>query len=52
MTAGRHPAGLREFLCRRLVALPALLGFIIQWRDTAGKGKAPAKKRKPEEAVE
>jgi hypothetical protein len=42
----------KPYLLAILVALPALLGFIIQWRDTAGKGKAAAKRKKAEEAEE
>jgi hypothetical protein len=42
----------KPYLLAILVALPALLGFIIQWRDKAGKGKAAGKRKKAEEAEE
>jgi hypothetical protein len=40
----------KPYLLAILVAVPALLGFILQWRDKGGK--AAAKKRKAEEAEE
>jgi hypothetical protein len=42
----------KPYLLAILVAIPALLGFILQWRNTAGKGKAAAKRKKAEEAEE
>ena len=42
----------KPYLLAILVAIPALLGFIIQWRDTGGRGKAAAKRKKAEEAGE
>jgi hypothetical protein len=42
----------KPYLLAILVAIPALLGFIIQWRDTAGKGKAAAKKKKADAGEE
>jgi len=42
----------KPYLAAILVALPALVGFILQWRDTAAKGKAAAKRKKAEEAEE
>ena len=42
----------KPYLLAILVAVPALLGFIIQWRDTCGKGKAAVKRKKAEEAEE
>ena len=40
----------KPYLLAILVAVPALLGFILQWRDKGGK--AAAKKKKAEEAEE
>jgi hypothetical protein len=40
----------RPYLLAILVAVPALLGFILQWRDKGGK--AAAKKKKAEKAEE
>jgi hypothetical protein len=42
----------KPYVAAILVALPALVGFILQWRDTAGKAKAPPKKKKAEDAEE
>jgi len=39
----------KPYLLAILVALPALLGFILQWRDTGGKGKAAGKKKAEED---
>jgi len=42
----------KPYLLAILVAIPALLGFILQWRNTAGKGKTAGKRKKAEEAEE
>ena len=39
----------KPYLLAILVALAAALGFLLQWRDTAGKAKAAKKKKASEE---
>lgn len=39
----------KPYLLALLVALAAALGFLLQWRDTGGKAKAAAKKKKASE---
>jgi hypothetical protein len=39
----------KPYLLAVLVAIPAALGFVLQWRDTGGKAKAAAKKKKASE---
>jgi hypothetical protein len=39
----------KPYLLAILVALAAALGFVLQWRDTGGKAKAAAKKKKASE---